>query len=101
MVLWHAFLFLGLRFFLPFFLFLAWWPPLLSLLRNFISLGFFAIYTEIRIRDIAGTLHLTMSSRIVGGLRDAVACLPFPRAEVFPSFIYSLFMLGGFHCFLL
>jgi len=35
LMLWHAFLFLGLRFFLPFFLFLAWWPPLLFLVRNF------------------------------------------------------------------
>jgi len=31
LVLWHAFLFLGLRSFLPFFLFLAWWLSLLSL----------------------------------------------------------------------
>jgi hypothetical protein len=36
-VLWHAFLFLGLSFFLPFFLFFAWWPPLLSLVRNFLQ----------------------------------------------------------------
>jgi hypothetical protein len=34
-VLWRAFLFLGLWFFLPFFLFLAWWPPLLFLVRIF------------------------------------------------------------------
>jgi hypothetical protein len=27
--------FILLRFFLPFFLFLAWWPPLLFLVRNF------------------------------------------------------------------
>jgi hypothetical protein len=31
LTLWHAFLFLGLRFFSPSFLLFAWWPPLLSL----------------------------------------------------------------------
>jgi hypothetical protein len=30
-----TYLFLGLRFFLPFFIFLAWWPPLLFLVRFF------------------------------------------------------------------
>jgi hypothetical protein len=38
MALWHAFLFLGLRFFPPFFLFFAWWPPLLFLVRIFFRL---------------------------------------------------------------
>jgi hypothetical protein len=33
-MLWHAFLFLGLRFF-PFFLFFAWWLMLLFLVRKF------------------------------------------------------------------
>jgi hypothetical protein len=35
LVLWHAFLFLGLGFFSPLFFFFAWWPPLLFLVRNF------------------------------------------------------------------
>jgi hypothetical protein len=35
LVLWHGFMFLGLRFFPPLFFF-AWWPPLLFLVRNFI-----------------------------------------------------------------
>jgi hypothetical protein len=34
LTLWHAFLFLGLRF-LPFFFVFAWWPPLLFLVRIF------------------------------------------------------------------
>jgi hypothetical protein len=34
LALWHAFLFLGLRFFPLFFLYSAWWPPLLFLVKN-------------------------------------------------------------------
>jgi hypothetical protein len=34
LVLWHAFMFLGLRFFSPPFFFFAWWPPLLFLVRK-------------------------------------------------------------------
>jgi predicted membrane protein len=34
LMLWHAFLFLGLLFF-PSFLLFAWWPPLLFLVRNY------------------------------------------------------------------
>jgi hypothetical protein len=34
LTLWHAFMFLGLRFFSSFLLF-AWYPPLLFLVRNY------------------------------------------------------------------
>jgi hypothetical protein len=33
LVMWHAFMFVGLRFFPPFFFF-AWWPQLLFLVRK-------------------------------------------------------------------
>jgi hypothetical protein len=44
LVLWHAFLFLGLRFIFPPFFFCAWWPPLLFLVRNFYFFGLFNKY---------------------------------------------------------
>jgi hypothetical protein len=74
LVLWHAFLFLGLRSFLPFFLFLAWWPPLLSLVSNLNCLNAYKVCTADIDTGIGITVRVPELLLIYGSSRS-----PAPR----------------------
>ena len=70
-MLWHAFLFLGLRFFLPFFLFLAWWPPLLFLLRNYWESLYLLKTLASKRRKVSLDVHGAHADNVLRGLSAA------------------------------